>query len=1269
MFCENCGHKLEDGSAFCENCGVKIENELNFCESYAENSGEEILLSNICENTEPVESQKQKKQKGKIALIITSVVLSLAIIAGSIFILPKIFKKDLGPSPSSFNSYVYLDEGFTNVKIVDNKSAIKAVASVADVLGIKNPDEELSVADVNKFENETFYRIEQSYNGIPVYGKSISLACYKDGSSAALTSNYLTIPETLSTKPKKSLRKAKKAVKKYLDADNVEFEDTDDNLVIFETDSCDVVLAYYLNATNYGSFIIDANTAKVLSFSTHLNNASVEIYSSKDLSTKAVGTVEQTGKSSKKYSLYNSEYNISVFDIKGNSFNEGLENGGNIPDAYFDIGKKFNKKVISSKSNKFNHNAVVAFDAVIDISDYYKKLNFKGFDQIHVAINDGSYKGTNALGGSQIIDKKICSVISLGTQYDYNDISTIGHEYTHGVFGSFVIYQHLWTEPIDAINEGYADLFGVLIDAHLNNKKTPSWDLSDDRNVADPNSSGYPETMQDLSDAKTFEDTNNGNPMTFYNLKDSGENSSVPTANTNYSHFASTLISHSAYLMSKGIDGVSIDSNTLAKLWYKSIMLLQGTSDYSQCRSAVELTAKIMLKNGELTKEQCEIVSNAFDQVGIDKAVINYKYTVKNNFDLSVLVSDKNITLDSNSRLQSNFNLEVVNLSNLESAEKVLYKENISDKYSLELEDGYYGLIIRDAKADTSTPINIWIKVDNKNDNAIDEITLQTDFTATIVTKLQEKPSVSTSSTSSKPSDDSISQEEAYDIVCKYWESSLDSDNYSILYNGIAKGYNNQEYYDFRLRHRVEDDHWSVIDNVYVNKKTGELTLDIPTTPSTTTPSNNNDSQKQTTVYLKEIKSTGEILYKNFRADIFDCGNREAFHFYNEGGEDYLDSDLFIFYHEDKEGYADVHGNIVLDPIYTDAGWFFENKAIVSTSDYVAYQVNGIEQSKSREYMIIDTNGNELMTLPQGYTPKISMNGYEDTSCFKNGKALFCKRESSNSGDIIKVLTVNENMTTSEFVIEKALYSIRFINTPEFCGVLGVYRERKEDPNDYNDVYVLYDTIGEIIWQQAVSYVDYGSSKISRTIYNENGLNNIDGFVAKNGYMNIVDQNGKWGLLDLRTGNIKIACQYEYLGSYSDGLIEVCSYEKWGYIDINGNVIIKPAFLYATSFVNGRAFAEQVGNQFTVIDKKGNTVATYVGLGFTTVLGNTLTYEAVTPFTKSNGIAALTAGHQKFSLITPDGKKIHTVDDNSAMTYISNKYVFDGERMYEIVTQ
>ncbi len=426
------------------------------------------------------------------------------------------------------------------------------------------------------------------------------------------------------------------------------------------------------------------------------------------------------------------------------------------------------------------------------------------------------------------------------------------------------------------------------------------------------------------------------------------------------------------------------------------------------------------------------------------------------------------------------------------------------------------------------------------------------------------------------------------------------------------------------------------------------------------------EEKKHTMVSLKEISSTGEILYDNFDGDLFDCGSDRKYAFYNEDSISHLDTDLFPFQYDGKRGYADAHGNIVIDAIYDGASWFSESKAFVMKS--TTYMHNGVERT-SDEYSIIDTTGKELMALPVGYSPTLGKySGSPEKgsgTLFKNGKALLYSRIADRANSHTKVLVVNENMKTSEFRINHYAQEIRTINTPQFCGVLIYYTEQNaEDKSKYNGIFALYDLTGKEIWNGTL----IRSSGESIYIYEKNGLGNMDGFIAENGYMNIVNEQGKWGLLDLTTGAVKIPCQYDYLGAYSDGLIEICHYGKWGYIDINGNEVIKPAFLYANSFANGRAFVETEKNVFAVIDKSGNIVANYQGLGFTNVSGKQ-GYECIIPFAKGTGIGAMTAGYKKFSLITSDGRILHTVDDNSATIYVSEKYVFDGERMYEIVRE
>jgi hypothetical protein len=88
--------------------------------------------------------------------------------------------------------------------------------------------------------------------------------------------------------------------------------------------------------------------------------------------------------------------------------------------------------------------------------------------------------------------------------------------------------------------------------------------------------------------------------------------------------------------------------------------------------------------------------------------------------------------------------------------------------------------------------------------------------------------------------------------------------------------------------------------------------------------------------------------------------------------------------------------------------------------------------------------------------------------------------------------------------------------------------------------------------------------------------------------------NDKVGFINIK-GEIIIKPQFDWADEFSEGLCVVRNDNgkigsgKNGYIDTNGNVVIDYKFEYAGKFENGRAHV-QIGKEFVFIDKMGNVV-------------------------------------------------------------------------------
>ena len=91
--------------------------------------------------------------------------------------------------------------------------------------------------------------------------------------------------------------------------------------------------------------------------------------------------------------------------------------------------------------------------------------------------------------------------------------------------------------------------------------------------------------------------------------------------------------------------------------------------------------------------------------------------------------------------------------------------------------------------------------------------------------------------------------------------------------------------------------------------------------------------------------------------------------------------------------------------------------------------------------------------------------------------------------------------------------------------------------------------------------------------------------------ISVQDDAGNWksGFID-RTGEAVISPQYHKAGPFSDGLScvrkRIGRKSKFGYIDVNGKVIVPLEFDYACTFSNGRAYAVTDG-QAVIIDRQG----------------------------------------------------------------------------------
>lgn len=328
---------------------------------------------------------------------------------------------------------------------------------------------------------------------------------------------------------------------------------------------------------------------------------------------------------------------------------------------------------------------------------------------------------------------------------------------------------------------------------------------------------------------------------------------------------------------------------------------------------------------------------------------------------------------------------------------------------------------------------------------------------------------------------------------------------------------------------------------------------------------------------LEEISNTGDIPYSYYSKSLYDSN------LYGDYSE-YLETELFLFKYNDKYGYADEKGTVLIKEQYDKAGFFSENKAFVN---------------KDGVWSVIDTTGKILYTLSD-YVD--SYHSKWDSTLFQNDLAVMVEEVPGdyNPWDLkLFVLTSDFELSVIDIDVENHVEA-RVINTPEFAGVLTYYLTSERDTSadtgyKYTDVYVLYDTQGNIVWTVSDRNRSVSEKYINGSKYfvGGNSTGHLNPFSVREGYINVPNADGQWGLFDIKNKEFVIECSYEYVGGISEGLIPISNYGKWGYIDRDGNVQIQPTYSFATDFGNGRAFVITDNNSPVIIDANGEILAEY----------------------------------------------------------------------------
>lgn len=453
----------------------------------------------------------------------------------------------------------------------------------ASYFGIEHCAEQLELSSEDDVLGEKYYRYQQWYGEYPVYGKEV-IVTSADDKIVSVIENTARIEEAVTTYKEDALQ----LICETLGIDM-------DSLLA----SCKWYLydieGQYTTAiaitTKYGeSIVADANTGKIIKRSRMIDTVkSVEL----ELQGQVVNRKVNAIKDNDEYYLVDTQRNIYVYDLSKNN-------------EYLNYDDKFSKGNLISFKNEKKCKSSSAVDALYNIEkvyDFYKekfkhkssdgKGNttiriFDGFDEYidNEGKKDRYYDNAAAWGRPDHGTTEILISPRKGTTYA-NDLDVMGHEFTHSVI-HYIIKDDFLDSEGDALNEGIADIMGLMIEAYYNGKHECDWKVGDARDYSSNQvKQKYTEFTKNIDE-----------------------------------HDGGTIICSVAHQIwegnseSKEMEPIN-NPEIMAELWYRTIMMISRDLNYEQCRTITELNALNMYRLRKITKKQYECILWAFDTAEI----------------------------------------------------------------------------------------------------------------------------------------------------------------------------------------------------------------------------------------------------------------------------------------------------------------------------------------------------------------------------------------------------------------------------------------------------------------------------------------------------------------------------------------------------------------------------------------------------------------------------------------------------------------------------
>ena len=209
-FCGKCGSPLDENSGLCPNCDPirndKPEANFQSNKNKIKNLKKELRAAKKVEKRQRRKENQKKHRVRTTVLRVLAIVLSFCIVIVSVGALSYFHIVDIpvvsdqidklvGPEKS--DNFMCTGEKITEKKITDKNAAIDVAKDVSTALGYDTIADEYTVMNVNEFNGNIYYRLQENYEGIPVFGRSMVLISDSEGTSKGISTNVVDIDNGL----------------------------------------------------------------------------------------------------------------------------------------------------------------------------------------------------------------------------------------------------------------------------------------------------------------------------------------------------------------------------------------------------------------------------------------------------------------------------------------------------------------------------------------------------------------------------------------------------------------------------------------------------------------------------------------------------------------------------------------------------------------------------------------------------------------------------------------------------------------------------------------------------------------------------------------------------------------------------------------------------------------------------------------------------------------------------------------------------------------